>query len=171
MEKQGILNRIQDEVNALIASVEKISESDFFQQPHPEKWSVAQNIAHLFEVSKPLVGLFGKPELMEQFGRSNRSSQDYEGVKNTYQTALKKPIPLLLVYRHINTEGSQAEILSNYQSLTAKLLARAAQFSEADLDSYQIPHPLLGLLTMREFLHFTAYHTGHHYDIIEKIIA
>jgi hypothetical protein len=173
MEKQVVTNRIQEEVNALIGSVESMSEADFFEQPHSEKWSVAQNIQHLFQSSKPLVGLFGKPEMMEQFGRNNRSSRDYEGVVTLYQTALQSPAPFLLTYRHLNTEGSKIEMLVNYKSLTDKLLERVTQLNEADLDSYQIPHPLplVGLLTAREFLHFTAYHTRHHHDIIERIIA
>ena len=170
MEKQAALNRIQNEVNDLIASVENVPETLFFQQPHPEKWSVGQNIQHLFQSSKPLVGLFGKPESMEQFGRSPRSSYSYEEVATRYKTALQTPPPFLLAYRHLDTEGSKADMLANYRSLTAKLLERAALFSEADLDSYQIPHPLLGLLTVREFLHFTAFHTRHHHDIIGKLV-
>ncbi len=171
MKKQIATNRVQNEVNALLASVENMSEAHFFQQPNPEKWSVAQNIQHLFQSSKPLVGLFGKPEMMAQFGRSSRDSRDYEEVVTLYQTALQSPPPFLTVYRHLDTEGSKEEILANYKSLTAKLLERIAQMSETDLDSCQIPHPLplVGLLTAREFVLFTAYHTGHHHDIIKKI--
>jgi hypothetical protein len=173
MEKQAIFNRLQNAVNAVIADVEKMPEADFFQQPNPEKWSVGQNVHHLFQSSKPLVGLFGKPEFMEQYGRSNRSSRSYEEVETLYKSALQTPPPSLLTYKHLDTEGSKEEILANYRSVTAKLLERAGLLSEADLDSYQIPHPLplVGLLTAREFLHFTAFHTRHHHDIIEKIIA
>jgi hypothetical protein len=41
-------------------------------------------------------------------------------------------------------------------------MERAAQLSDTILDEYQIPHPLLGMLTVREFLFFTDYHTGYH---------
>ena len=170
MENQTLTQRLQNEVTALLKTVEKTSEQAFFKQPHAEKWSVGQNIAHLCESSKPLVSLFGKPELMEQFGRSNRTSQNYDEVMNWYQTALQAPPPRLLVYRHLDTEGSKTEILGNLQSITAKLLERVGNFSDVDLDSYQIKHPLLGLMTAREMLHFTAYHTRHHHDIIEKIV-
>lgn len=169
MEKQAAINRLQNEVAALIKTVENISEAHFFEQPNPEKWSIGQNITHLIESCKPLVGLFGKPELMEQWAKSTRPSQDYEGVKAQYINALKNPPPRILVYRHINTEGSKTEILNNYQSLSAKFLERINQLSDTDLDTYQIPHPLTGLITAREFVHFTAYHTRHHHDIIEKI--
>ena len=166
-----MLNRLQNEVDALIQTVENVSEEHFFQQPNPEKWSIGQNILHLIKSSKPLVSLLGNPESMNQWAKSNRVSQSYEGVKELYSNALKTPIPMLLVYRHLDTEGSKIEMLDVYKSVTAKLLERAALMSEADLDSYQIPHPLISLLTVGEFLHFTAYHTQHHHNIVEKIVS
>jgi hypothetical protein len=36
------------------------------------------------------------------------------------------------------------------------------QWSEAELDRYTLPHPLLGDLTMREMLCFTLYHNQRH---------
>lgn len=41
-----------------------------------------------------------------------------------------------------------------------------AKFNEEDLDNYILPHPLLGKLTMREMLYFTAYHVTHHHKIV-----
>ena len=35
----------------------------FLERPSPERWSVGENIQHLFLSSKPLVGLFGKPDV------------------------------------------------------------------------------------------------------------
>ncbi len=166
MEKQVLFNRLQQEVDALVQTVETVSEAQFFEQPNPEKWSIGQNVQHLIESTKPLVGLFGKPELMEQWPKSTRPSQSYEEVKTVYNNALQSPPPRLLVYRHLNTEGGKTEIVNNLKSVTAKLLERANQLSDADLDSYQIPHPLINLLTAREFLHFTTYHTLHHHEII-----
>jgi hypothetical protein len=37
------------------------------------------------------------------------------------------------------------------------------KFSEDDLDSIRLPHPLLGKLTVREMLYFAVYHVGHHH--------
>ena len=171
MENLTLTQRLQNEVTALLKTVEKTPEEAFFKQPYTEKWSIAQNIEHLCESSKPLVSLFGKPEIMEQFGRSNSESKSYEGVRQMYQAGLQNLPPKFAAYRHINTEGSKTELLGNLQSITVKLLGRVGNFSDADLDSYQIKHPLLGLLTAREMLHFTAYHTQHHHNIIEKIVA
>ena len=169
MEKQVVLNRIQTELDALMQFVENIAEADFFKQLNPEKWSIGQNIQHLISVKQRLVGVFANPEIMAQWGKSSGTSKSYEEVKTFYTNALKTPPPFLQVYRHLDTEGSKAEMLGKFKVLTAKLLADVNQMAEMDLDTTQIPHPLIGLLTAREMLHFTGYHIRHHHNIIEKI--
>ena len=41
------------------------------------------------------------------------------------------------------------------------------KFSVSDLDTYLLPHPLLGKMTIREISLWTAYHTEHHYKILK----
>jgi len=49
-----------------------------------------------------------------------------------------------------------------------KLCRKTMKHSEAALDKYILPHPLLGKLTLREMLYFTAYHVAHHKQLVEK---
>ena len=39
------------------------SDEQFFKRPETGKWSTAEHMQHLFVSAKPLVGLFGKPDL------------------------------------------------------------------------------------------------------------
>jgi hypothetical protein len=49
---------------------------------------------------------------------------------------------------------------------TVEALARSLeQKDEAALDAVLLPHPLLGRITMREMMHFTIYHVGHHHKV------
>ena len=41
--------------------------------------------------------------------------------------------------------------------------------TEEELDTYLIPHPLIGKMTLRELLFFTVYHIGHHLKTIKNI--
>jgi hypothetical protein len=50
------------------------------------------------------------------------------------------------------------------------LCEKAANYSESDLDTYILPHPLLGKLTLREMLYFTTYHVQHHQELIKKYL-
>ena len=52
-----------------------------------------------------------------------------------------------------------------YTNKLCKLIENA---EEEHLDIYVLPHPLLGKLTFREMLYFTAYHVQHHHEIIKR---
>ena len=43
-----------------------------------------------------------------------------------------------------------------------KLNYNSDKFSEDEIDTYILPHPLLGKLTIREMIYFTIYHVEHH---------
>lgn len=45
---------------------------------------------------------------------------------------------------------------------------RIENWSEADLDRYRLPHPLLGKLTVRDMLLFTVQHLAHHASKVEE---
>jgi len=57
-------------------------------------------------------------------------------------------------------------MLGKWQSVVPNLSAAVRRWDEAALDRYQLPHPILGKLTVREMLYFTLYHLGHHAQIV-----
>ena len=157
-----------DKLSAAFATVEKtgnsFGETEFFKRPESGKWSAAEHVQHLFVSVKPLVGLFGKPELMLQFGKCTRPTMNYDRVVELYHEKLNSPAAVPIVSRN-NVEGlspKQGEQMENLHSIHSKFLDRAATLPNTILDEYQIPHPLMGLLTAREFIFFTHYHTLHH---------
>ena len=103
------------------------------------------------------------------FGSAERPSRDYETVEKDYQTVLEAQKAVGMPYRHLNTKGSKLDLIENLAAVTKELTDVSEQLSEEQLDSVQMPHPLLGLLTVREWLHFTASHTQHHFKIVEKL--
>jgi hypothetical protein len=58
---------------------------------------------------------------------------------------MKKDRLINLIYAYIN-----------------KLCKRIENFNETDLDKLILPNHLLGKITNREMLYFTAYHVGQH---------
>jgi len=52
--------------------------------------------------------------------------------------------------------------------LVNSLSHKTIKQSETALDLYILPHPLLGKITLREMLYFTAYHVYHHQTIVER---
>ena len=170
MNQVEILEKLQAEFSAYQDLSNSFEEARFFKQPHAEKWSVAQNLMHLIDVSKRIGGSLKDPSVLAQFGTAERPSRDFDTIKNTYQTELKARQALGMPYRHLDTEGvSKTELLNSFNEINQKLMDRTAQLSETDLDTLQMPHPLLGIMTLREMLQFTAGHVRHHFDIIEKM--
>ena len=54
--------------------------------------------------------------------------------------------------------------------LTNKLYSKINSFTEQELDSLRIPHPLLGKLTLREMLYNAIYHVEHHQEQAKRNI-
>ncbi len=171
MTQQEIIEKLRFTFSEVEKNGYFFTADTFFKRPRPEKWSAAENVQHLFLSAKPLVGLFGKPDFIkQQWGESNRPSTSYDKVVNVYLekignlgTAVPACVPDGLC-------STQTEQLANLHAIHSKFIERASNLSEEVLDNNQIPHPLIGLLTVREFLYFTHYHTQRHNDTITRLL-
>lgn len=161
---QETTNKLADVFDETERVANTFTEQHFFKRPDTGKWSAAEHTQHLFVSIKPLVGLFGKPELMLQFGKPTRAPMHYDQVVALYHQMLSSPAAKAVVTQNKvdGLSATKAEQIANLHSLHQKFLERAAALSDTVLDEYQVPHPLIGLLTVREWLFFTHYHEGHH---------
>ena len=97
----------------------------------------------------------------------------YDQVVTQYREKLSSPSAIPVVSRN-NVEGlspTQEEQLANLQAIQSKFVERAATLTDEILDRYQAPHPLMGMLTAREWLYFTHYHTGHHMNSMMEMLT
>ena len=166
--------QIIEQLRFIFSEVEKnctlFTEEIFFKRPPNVKWSASENIHHLFLSAKPLVGLFGKPDFIkQQWGESNRPSINYDQVVSIYLEKIGNLGAAVPAYVPDGLCTTQTEQLANLHSIHSKFIERASILTEDVLDTYQIPHPLIGLLTVREFLYFTHYHTQRHNNTILKL--
>ncbi|HSY77734.1 MAG TPA: DinB family protein, partial [Bacteroidia bacterium] len=156
MTQSEILNKLEEEFAEMEKTASSFTEDQFFQSPVPGKWSAAQNLEHLFMSTKPLAGLFGTPEIMvEKWGKSNKPSRSYDEVVELYLQKVGNVGAGIPAFTPQETELTKGEQIIKFDMVNEKFLDRAGKLSETDLDTYQAPHPLIGLLTVREFLYFT----------------
>ena len=170
MKKEELAKLLQDNHEQLIELIRKLSDVDFCYTPDG-KWSAAQQLDHLVRSVSPVNMALGIPKFILQwrFGKANRPSKTYEALIEKYTNKLKEGgrasgrfIPPLV-------HADQKEKLTNQLSqLVKKLSSKTKNNSEVVLDKYILPHPLLGKLTLREMLYFTAYHVVHHQQLVEK---
>lgn len=150
-----------------------LTDEQFFAQPEG-KWSPAQQVKHLVTSARMSRLAFSLPRFMVRLigGRPNRPSRSYDELVTKYNTKLAaggrasgrfvpKPIPASIGKEKLMNEFDKAN-----ERLVQSMLRRR---TEAQLDQYLAPHPLLGKITLRELGYFTIHHTHHHLSSIQLL--
>ena len=170
MTQKKIIEKLHAAFTEVENTADSVNESIFFQRPASGKWSVAENVEHLFLAVKPLVGLFGKPDVMlTNWGKSDRPSGSYDNIVATYLIKVGNIGVNAFITSPENMPASKQELVENLKGINSKFLVRISLLTGKELDTFQVPHPLIGLLTCREFLYFTHYHTLRHCETIKKL--
>lgn len=150
-------------------------QDDFFNHP-PNVWSPAENLIHLIQSCSPVILALGLPRmaLRLRFGVMKRPSISLEQVRQNYvNVALAgggKASGAYLPQVKEKTTADREQILSKWHSKSGQFIEKLANWQETDLDKYQLPHPLLGNLTVREILFFTLYHNMHHVNDVKRLL-
>ena len=139
-----------------------------------EKWSAAEQLDHLIKSVAPVNQALSLPKfaLKWLFGKANRPSKSYEELVEKYQGKLLAggKAPKAFAPKKI-AFAKREKSLNRLEKLALSVSKKATICSDEELDGFILPHPLLGKLTLREMLYFTAYHCIHHKQLIEKAIA
>jgi hypothetical protein len=146
-----------------------------FLTPIGDAWSPGDNVRHLSKSIRAVTGGLGQPRLLLRslFGRVKHTPRSMEQIRVTYEELLAAggnagrfaPSPLTDV---ADADAEQARILSAHEASVSEIKKAIRQWREQDLDRYQLPHPLLGRLTVREMLLFTVLHNQHHVDVVKR---
>lgn len=166
MKKQEIIDLLTKNYSLFVTYINELTSKEF-EFAYQEKWTAGQQLAHIVLCVKPLLKVYGMDKAMiaQNFGLSNRQSvtdiallDSYnEKLNGTYKTADRYiPEPVLINQRQDLTE--------NLTKLIQSLCVNIASFTETELDSLLIPHPLLGNLTLREMLYNAIHHVEHHQE-------
>jgi hypothetical protein len=138
------------------------SEVDF-SAARDGRWTIAKNLDHLTRAAQPVAKGLGLPKFLIRWklGRGPGSSRSLMEVQKIYKDILAEGAQ---VQGRFIPEGmtSQKKALAEWEACGKLLLKKLGRWSDAELDQYQVPHPLIGMLTMREILFFTIFHTHHH---------
>ena len=170
--KQDIIQEITNSIDDISNFLANIPQ-DSLSVSHNGKWSIVENIIHLNKSVAPINMALGLPKFSFIFFSRSKDQLSYEQVVSKYQEKLKEGAvatgPYVPSERSKNTakENLIGEFKKHHQTLVSKL----SKWSEEDLDKYRLPHPIIGKISIREMLFFTAYHIKHHLKTIESQIA
>ena len=154
--------------------LDEISVTEFFR-PQALKWSPAEHVRHLHKSVRPLVKALAVPRIVLRlrFGRSRRRSRQFGDIRDRYRAKLAqgygtnpyapsaRPVPR-------DARAWRAEIMRTWTASVDALAARVDLWRDGALDRYQLPHPLMGKLTVREMMFFTVYHNAHHVRLVAE---
>lgn len=173
MTKQEIIQKLKDNHERFTSLIISLDENSFLFTTN-DKWTAGQQAEHILRSIKPVLLAFRLPLFLHKllFGKANRPSRSYIGLVDRYHEkivgggrASGRFIPAVIGYDQKNKIC--ADIISTVSIICSKVI----KIKEEDLDTYILPHPLLGKVTMREMLYFTAYHVYHHQMNIETLFS
>ncbi|WP_157986487.1 DinB family protein [Chitinophaga alhagiae] len=169
MNKQALITLLDNSFSAFSTFTGTLSDHRFVVSPEG-KWSAGQQMDHLIRSARPVNTALGLPKLLLRFfGRPMARSRSYEQIRDTYRSVLTQGGVATRPYIPPVTEAAQrAPLVQQFAQQKDRMVTLLDKWTEEDLDRYQVPHPLLGKLTMREVLYFTAYHNHHHLDTLQQ---
>jgi hypothetical protein len=145
-----------------------------FFRPIGASWSPADTVRHLTKSTRPVAKALTAPKLFLRFkfGKPRRPSVSYEELCTRYRALLAaggQAGPFApSSHRESDPEVWRRGILESHAQVQRDLKQAIGRWSEGNLDTLQLPHPLLGNLTVREMLFFTLYHQRHHIDVVAR---
>ncbi len=145
-----------------------LSEDQFFTR-HSEAWSASDNVDHMIKAIKPIIKALKLPKvaLQTMFGRPGNSSRTYDEICEIYRAEIAKGAKAGGTFLPSqdtpdNPEEKKSELLNQLSMAIDKLVSVVETWEENHLDEVQLPHPIIGKITVREMLFFTIYHNLRH---------
>ena len=173
MNKPEIITALRHNHQHFINYMAALSNEEFVAEPKG-KWTAGQHVDHLIRSIKPLNKGLMLPGFLLQliFGKANRPSKSYNELVAKYKQKLNQGGMATAAFIPSKITATHKERLLKELHVRSEKLCRVVNgFSETQLDKLIAPHPLLGKVTLREMLYFTAYHVLHHQELAEKNLA
>jgi hypothetical protein len=168
MDRTKIKSELTNKYIEFTAYITSLSENDFLKKQN-NKWSAGQQLEHIFLSIRPVNLALTIPKfLLTFFGRSS-ASRSYDELVQSYQNVLKNGGKASSMYlpKSVSTTKKQ-KLITKLENIIKRLSAKIDNYNEDDLDKYNLPHPLLGKITIREMLYFCIYHVQHHQQLTEE---
>jgi len=176
--KTELIEQIRQVEAALAQTVENITADQFDTAPS-ESWPASGYLKHMILSTKPFVKALSLPkeQMQSMFGPPDHASKPYDELVADYKGRIAGGIRAEdfnavtpVTYRlPEGTEDVKAYLLDVWHDTHNRLVQALESWNEEELDSHQLPHPALGLVTLREMLFFTLHHNTLHWHDIQQV--
>jgi len=161
------LSESAEQFNELISNLNKVE----FETNFNNKWSGGQDLVHLIKLLQILnfAYLIPKPLLGIMYGNNKQEQRSFEHLQAMYKKALENGAksPSIYIPKPVLFED-KSSLIQKHQHLNKKFIDKINKHSDAELDNYRLPHPILGKVSLRELAIFTSFHTIHHFELLKS---
>ena len=168
--KDEIITELKESFNALIVVSSSVKD-EMYNISKNNKWTTAENISHLVSATKMTSLAFRLPKFLHVmlYGKPNRTSHGFSKIVDNYEKKLESGAVATGVYVPKKANYEKEKLNNKLKAEGEKLIrAISEKWNDEQLDQYQISHPILGLLTVRELAYFTIHHNRHHLETIRN---
>lgn len=170
------LAHIRDGIKEVIQN----TPADQFDHGTDASWSAAGYLKHLILSVKPVAKAINFPleQLKSMFGQSETTPKTYDEIVALYKSRLAEGVRAEDYDRVVpnfyrfpeGVTNTQTYLAETWDESNQRLLTALENWSESDLDTYQLPHPAIGMITVRETLYFTLYHNALHWVDMQQAV-
>ena len=177
--KSDILTALHTAHKASINTITQMDNDNLFRTSET-RWSSADYVKHLIMSVKPFAkGLLLPPEQLGQmFGTTDEGSMSYAELVDKYEAKMATGFGAedtgIVPVNYRMPEGvtdEKAYLIETWDEANQRLFKALENWTEADLDTYQLPHPAIGNITIREMLFFTIHHNELHHEDIKAFVT
>jgi hypothetical protein len=170
MERKEIISLLAENHNSFIQYINGLTNEEFLFNSG-QKWTAGQQLEHIYLSVKPVIQILSLPKFFIRivFGKANRPGRTYDDLVKRYLIKLENGGRATSRFIPKTIAINQKETINKRLTKNIKILClKIEHFTEKELDTLILPHPLLGKLTIREMLYFTIYHVAHHHEITKR---
>lgn len=164
------LNKIKEEI---MNTTSTLSEEDFIAKPSPTSWSVAEQVFHLMISTNESIKPYVLPGFVLKvlFGKKLSAELSYSELEANYDEKIEHGAKASGKFAQIEKVRlfDRNATLNMFMVVYDRYIRAFEKCSEDKLDQCQIPHPILGKISLRELGYFTIFHTKHHLQSIQKL--
>jgi hypothetical protein len=164
-----------EKVNWIVTkAVHDLTLDDFYSR-YNKQWSVSDTVQHLSKSAQPVTFLLRCPKLYLwiKYGRMDeRPSRRFDQMVALYHKALARGVPpdkyapvlYEVPYAEEDAERFQKQDQRKWRRTSSAFQKAASKWDDYQMDRYQLPHPVLGIITAREMIMYTIFHTQQHIE-------
>ncbi len=161
--KEELLARFYENHKELVDYVDALDEDAYLLSVN-DKWTAGQQLAHVHLCLLPIhKALQSKEYIKEKFGALDRPTRSYDELIAFYKEGLNTggKAPERYLPEAVAAEN-RAQVTEDLLQILATIQDQLGDYSEEELDALVLPHPFLGLLSLRELFFLMTYHATHH---------